>query len=766
MSSRILWLYNCRISSSSSLPLKTYRFNSASVQLYRRYASTKDSPDHDLADQDTSYSPSVVIETPPVYTKEEAEEIGDSTIKSSRSGLRTDFIKEREPVVVHKLTYPFQTNKWYRILPDSVDFVQVGNSHIKRVPRLQHGLERVLFSPGVHCLEDPHSGVYNFDPYIRNITQPEEFDYDKLTPYITSSKDETLMGYARKCRKQFVGSTSSMTHALSHLYFAISGGKQPDVSSLSMAYADMPTNFTRGMRYPASIALRYHDGVYGIDADKSFDVKDSILSILGKSLEKLLTSSPKEFETYKKQNSWKVKDIQEENYHYVQFDEFVLRSQLDCRDDRLPRKTFDLKTRGTLAVRMDLENYEVSKGYQIHTLKGRLQSFEREYYDMARSAFLKYNFQTRIGNMDGIFVAYHNTARMFGFQYIPRQEMDNVVFGNEATGTKMFRSILILLGKILRSITDQFPKKDIRVTFDSSFNSGKLNIWVEMINDEAEAVALQQYEELGINGSRVRKSREKQPAKAADGGTDPFDTNDPLDAQGSKDGSAASELDDTEFDLADFIYINDKETIQHYTMDAFSTYNNMDTDEPVTVRNKDEELYINWKLTKSRDTQESITTRYKQLRMRQATYFERAAPDTPEEELSPMIKILRNISRRNMWRNDMPRGKVVVNRSKRPTVASKWPSVHSAQTGNDAESKPSESKSSESKSSENESSERHSSETKSAETKSRKPKKTAAKKKAARGSRLNKKTGSSRIVKRPKSSKSQKDTKGSDVDVE
>lgn len=37
---------------------------------------------------------------------------------------------------------------------------------------------------------------------------------------------------------------------------------------------------------------------------------------------------------------------------------------------------------------------------------------------MTRSAFLKYSMQVRIGDMDGIFVAYHNTARIFGFQYI------------------------------------------------------------------------------------------------------------------------------------------------------------------------------------------------------------------------------------------------------------------------------------------------------------------------------------------------------------
>jgi hypothetical protein len=40
------------------------------------------------------------------------------------------------------------------------------------------------------------------------------------------------------------------------------------------------------------------------------------------------------------------------------------------------------------------------------------------FYDMSRAAFLKYSMQVRIGDMDGIFVAYHNTARIFGFQYI------------------------------------------------------------------------------------------------------------------------------------------------------------------------------------------------------------------------------------------------------------------------------------------------------------------------------------------------------------
>ncbi|KAJ1666358.1 hypothetical protein IW140_001087 [Coemansia sp. RSA 1813] len=615
-----------------------------------------------------------VVDPSPVYTASEAEATGSSEDAPKEStGSRTRFLGDQEPVVVHDMNQPIQSGKWYRIVPENFDFNQVGTSHIARVPTLAHGLERVLFNPGVHYLQDPNSGVYNFNPYIRNITQPEEFDYDKLTPYITSSKDERLMGYARGRERRFVGSTSSMTHVLSHLYFLISASKQPDISSMSMAFEAMPERFTRGMRYPASIALRYHDGVYGIDADKSFDVKDSILSVLGKSLEMVLTSTPKEFEKYKKENSWKVKGASEENYHYVEFDEFVLRSQLDCRDDRLPRKTFDLKTRGSLAVRMDIQNYEKTKGYQILSPKGLLQSFEREYFDMVRSAFLKYNFQVRIGNMDGIFVAYHNTARMFGFQYISRGEMDRVLYGNEPTGTKAFRSILVLLGKILRTITEKYSKKDLRITFDGR-SMDRVEIWVEVIDDKGEEEFLRKYQEPGFLHNIKQMMKVSPPSKEAS--TDPLNTGDPFEPASQENDSKASDKPLTEDTVDDYldpekeIFVNTNEPILHYTLETFSTINGQDTDSPVTVKTKKDEWFINWRLTKSHKDQDGLAARYRSLRLRQATFFERNAPDTPDDELPTMLKILRRISQKNMWRNKQPHGRVVVNRTPLPKTSS------------------------------------------------------------------------------------------------
>ena len=76
---------------------------------------------------------------------------------------------------------------------------------------------------------------------------------------------------------------------------------------------------------------------------------------------------------------------------------------------------------------------------------------------MIRSAFLEYSFQARIGNMDGIFVAYHNTARIFGFQYVSLHEMDVRLFGREDAGVRVFRRIVYLLEKLYDEIVKCFP---------------------------------------------------------------------------------------------------------------------------------------------------------------------------------------------------------------------------------------------------------------------------------------------------------------------
>ena len=137
-----------------------------------------------------------------------------------------------------------------------------------------------------------------------------------------------------------------------------------------------------------------------------------------------------------------------------------MRSQLDCHDPRLPGTgVFDLKTRAALPVRMDIMNYKQHSTYLIRTMNGEIESFEREYHDLMRSAFLKFSFQARIGNMDGVLVAHHNTARIFGFRYIPLSEMDACLFGGEDRGEVVFEKCVSLLEEILMEVVGAFPSQ-------------------------------------------------------------------------------------------------------------------------------------------------------------------------------------------------------------------------------------------------------------------------------------------------------------------
>jgi hypothetical protein len=62
--------------------------------------------------------------------------------------------------------------------------------------------------------------------------------------------------------------------------------------------------------------------------------------------------------------------------------------------------------------------------------------------------------------MDGVFVAYHNTARMFGFQYIPLQEMEDRLYGRgNGVGEKVFEKCISLLEIISQEVTQCFPGK-------------------------------------------------------------------------------------------------------------------------------------------------------------------------------------------------------------------------------------------------------------------------------------------------------------------
>lgn len=176
------------------------------------------------------------------------------------------------------------------------------------------------------------------------------------------------------------------------------------------------------------------DGVYGIDKRIPGDFeRKNILMDYGRILEKFFTVDRQSFNRYLLKPDGTSSSLPQDaadSFHYAQVDNFLLRAQLDSQHPDLPRKIFDIKTRATLAIRMDVDRYNVNTGYALKTEQGEFESFEREYFDMLKSAFIKYNLQVKIGAMDGIFVAYHNTRTLFGFEYIPMEQMDDDLYGN------------------------------------------------------------------------------------------------------------------------------------------------------------------------------------------------------------------------------------------------------------------------------------------------------------------------------------------------
>lgn len=366
-----------------------------------------------------------------------------------------------------------------------------------QVPQLFYNLDRVLFNPGVYHMQDHRSRVFNFDPYLASIMPVDEFDFDALKAYITSSKDVKLRELSAKHGMKYCGSTSSMTSILSHFHFLLSAWRKPSLDNLSRSLEAESLNFTALSRGPAAAFARFQDGVYAIDADKEYDT-ENILSMLGKSMEKLFTLPKEEFEKYRRTRSHQISEEErnaEEAYHYTTLGDFMMRSQLDAHDPRLPGSgMFDLKTRAVVSIRMDVRGYEKGVGYEIRKRFGQWESFEREYYDMIRAAFLKYSLQVRMGRMDGIFVAFHNTQRIFGFQYISLSEMDHAIHGtpDRRIGDQEFKSSVALLNDLMNRATKRFPGRTLRLHVETRPTKVPLTYFFVEPVDEEEMTRIQE----------------------------------------------------------------------------------------------------------------------------------------------------------------------------------------------------------------------------------------------------------------------------------
>lgn len=373
-------------------------------------------------------------------------------------------------------------------------------------PVLEHNLDRVLFSPGIHILKDERTNVYNFDPSLESVMSIRDFDFTKVTPFIPSAQDTRLSQIAKESGKKFTSSTSSLTAILMHFHYLLSRNRKPSIEHLSKSFKDTKTvDFTVTQRKPVSVFLRYRPetDTYSLDSDKTQD-EEIILSLLGHVMETQLTTDGKTFrkEFTKPYNETPDKETKESafgtdvpsvdtvnTYHYSTLGDFVMRSQIDCYDPRLPGTgVFDLKTRAVCAVRHDLDYAQIHDGsnYQIVQQRGEWESYEREQYDLVRTALLKYSLQARIGRMDGIFIAYHNIRKMFGFEYLPLGEIDKIFHSSgyesaedAAAAASMvaeaeFKMSISGLSEILNHVIASYPKQSVNLVFKSPTSDADL----------------------------------------------------------------------------------------------------------------------------------------------------------------------------------------------------------------------------------------------------------------------------------------------------
>lgn len=386
---------------------------------------------------------------------------------------------------------------------DDINVINIENEEtFHRVPQLAHNLDHVVQTPGIYSIEEISKLQPDGGTFLRKIPNVEDVSFDEIPPYIPPSQDKLLLKFAQESKIKYVMSTSTISSVLSQIYFLFSSFKNPLFDNVFEEYENEPRKYMISQRKPITNFLRKLDeksGIYALDGDPGlFYYRNALLMDLGKVLERFLTLPPEVFnDVLLSKNKEKAKEhknaIPDDHHRFMKLNnDICLRSQIDCfSKDKNTNKPFvyEIKTRTCCPMRYDFENYTDFFDYRINEVKGLHSSFEREYYDLIRGAFLKYSFQLKIGRMDGAFIAYHNTKELFGFEYVKSSEIMKRVFGSELYAEVCFlvcsRLLTELLNKILEDLQGQKYEMLKIGCYSCSFLK-KMVIFVELMNDKVE----------------------------------------------------------------------------------------------------------------------------------------------------------------------------------------------------------------------------------------------------------------------------------------
>lgn len=387
----------------------------------------------------------------------------------------------------------FDYSSWSEVRNGKLDMKKIHSDlDSAMVPSIAHGIDVVLRGDGLYPLEAPwtmgrreqqryagglsrsstHRPVQYYKDSLRKIVQPEHIAWGNIPGYIPAANDSSLHRItAATPGATFSSSTSSITPAITAMYHLLSNYRDTELKGgLSSHLSELPSYFSKFHRRPIAITLSKNDSsspTYSVNAHSGGDFSPTILRELGHSMERMLTTPPEEFSqryVTERRGSRKggLSRTKSENfpssdekqfYNYSQISKFVLRAQIDCQNAETG-EFFDVKTRAVAPIRYDLNNYAAHTSHRIRYLQGRSDSYEREFYDMVRTVFLKYALQLRIGRMSGALVAYHNTSEILGLEYISLKEIQSYVFGGQQWADVAFGTAVQLLEEVLSRVTE------------------------------------------------------------------------------------------------------------------------------------------------------------------------------------------------------------------------------------------------------------------------------------------------------------------------
>jgi hypothetical protein len=410
------------------------------------------------------------------------------------------------------------------------------HSEARKIPRLTPALRSVLKQQGPVTMGqlDQDTPFISPDAFQPLISPTEDINWATIPEFTPSSRDPKLFRLTQHHGALFSGSTSSVSSLLTQITLSLSGTHKIAGDDFSSWFQDAPLTITRASRKPSVNILRKRSPaiastyakqptgpvepaepvetttntdkqvVWSIDAVPTSSPKDNqVMMDLGHTLERHLTHDWDDFSRkfmLQKDTRGQILPTQlslndvpgPEGHAFLKSGKLLLRSQLDCIDPDAPAhsKVFDLKTRSVLPIRFNPRSYEQLRDYKVNSIKGLYNSFEREYFDMARSAFPKWSNQCRIGSMGGVFVAYHNTEEMFGFEYIPLEKMDKVLHGSTLKASFLFRHSVAMLESIISRITADLGNPEGRpfhnsIRLMSRFHKGgqHFTVWAEQLPD-------------------------------------------------------------------------------------------------------------------------------------------------------------------------------------------------------------------------------------------------------------------------------------------